>query len=164
MTIELLEIKKEVYDKCELQISEFEYESESTEYIACSFKLNGLNIICRSAKITQKKTGQFVTFWKRNVNGPIEPFYETDNIDFYVVNVRNKNKLGQFVFPKSMLIKNGIISTDKKEGKRAFRVYPPWDIVQNKQAERTQKWQLNYFYETGKFTDYKKVKELYKNI
>jgi hypothetical protein len=164
MIIELSEIKNEVYDKCELQISDFENELESTEYIACNFKLNGVNIICRTAKITPKKTGQFVTFWKRNVYGLIEPFYETDNITFYVVNVRIKNKLGQFVFPKSMLIQKGIISTDKKEGKRAFRVYPPWDITLNKQAKQTQEWQLNYFYEIGKSTDYKKVIELYKNV
>ncbi|PHS08235.1 MAG: MepB family protein [Kordia sp.] len=163
MTNELSEIKKEVYDKCELRISELEYESESTDYAACSFKLNGLNIICRNAKTTPKKIGQFVTFWKRNINGPIEPFFETDRIDFYAVNVRTENKRGQFVFPKSELIKKGIISTDKKEGKRAFRVYPSWDIVKNKQAERTQKWQLNYFYEIGKSTEFKKVNELYKN-
>ena len=50
MTKDLSEIKKEVYDKCELQISELEYESESTEYAACRFNLNGLNIICRNAK------------------------------------------------------------------------------------------------------------------
>ena len=163
MTNELSEIKNEVYDKCELLISELEYESESTDYAACSFKLNGLNIICRNAKITPKKIGQFVTFWKRNINGSIEPFFETDRIDFYAVNVRAENKRGQFVFPKSELIKKGIISTDKKEGKRAFRVYPSWDIVKNKQAERTQKWQLNYFYEIGKSTEFKKVNELYKN-
>ena len=162
MNKDLTEIKNKIYDKCELQIFDFENEPESLKYNACRFELNGLKIICRNAKVTPKKIGQFVTFWKRKGNGEIEPFYETDLIDFYAVNVRNENQSGQFVFPKSVLIKKGIISTDKKEGKRAFRVYPSWDFPKSKQAEKTQKWQLNYFFEIGKTTDLKAVTELYK--
>ena len=112
-------------------------------------------------KITPKKVGQFVTFWKRNGNEPIEPLNEADKIDFYVVNVRAEIKFGQFVFPKSILIKKGIVSTDKKEGKRGFRVYPLWNITGNKQATKTQKWQLNYFLQVDSFTDLKRAKELY---
>jgi hypothetical protein len=158
----LSQIKTEVYDKIKLEISEFKLELESKEYDACQFELNGRKIIHRNAKITPKKVGQFVTFWKRNGNGPIAPFNENDQIDFYTVNVRMDKKFGQFVFPKSILIKKGIMSTDKKEGKRAFRVYPSWDTVKNKQAERTQKWQLNYFFEIGEMTDLKNANDLYK--
>src|SRR5690606_39355846 len=161
MNTNLNQIKTEVYDKCALKITEFGSEMESKEYDACRFKLNGMNIISRTAKVTPKKAGQFVTFWKRIGNGPIEPFNETDRIDFFVVNVRTETRFGQFVFPKSVLIKKGIISTENKEGKRAFRVYPNWDIVKNKQAERTQKWQLNYFYQINSSTDLQKVTELY---
>ncbi|MCK0159443.1 MepB family protein [Allomuricauda sp. F6463D] len=161
MYTNLNQIKTEIYDKCSLEISDFQTESESQEYDACRFELNGRNIISRNAKITPKKVGQFVTFWKRNGNGPIEPYEENDPIDFYAVSVRNKNEFGQFVFPKSVLIKKGIISTERKEGKRAFRVYPKWDIAKNKQAERTQKWQLDYFYEINESTDLKKVSKLY---
>lgn len=157
----LNQIKTEIYDKCSFEISHFKLEPESREYDACRFDLDGRKIICRNAKITPKKVGQFVTFWKRNENGPIEPFEENDKIDFYVVNVRTENGFGQFVFPKSVLIGKGIISSGKKEGKRAFRVYPSWDIVKNKQAELTQNWQLSYFYEIGKMTDFKKVNDLY---
>jgi len=157
----LNQIKTEIYDKCSFEISHFKLEPESREYDACLFDLDGRKIICRNAKITPKRVGQFVTFWKRNENGPIEPFEENDKIDFYVVNVRTENGFGQFVFPKSVLIGKGIISSGKKEGKRAFRVYPSWDIVKNKQAELTQNWQLSYFYEIGKMTDFKKVNDLY---
>lgn len=156
-------IKTDIYDKCALEISGFINEQESKEYDACRFKLNGLYIISRNAKITPKKVGQFVTFWKRNESGPIEPFCEVDRIDFYVVNVRTENEFGQFVFPKSVLINKGIISTNKREGKRAFRVYPSWNTAKNNQAERNQKWQLNYFYEINDSTDFNKVAELYKN-
>ncbi len=161
MDTNLHQIKTEIYDKCALEISNFKLETESTAYNACRFELSGRKILSRNAKITPKKAGQFVTFWKRKGNGPIEPFNEVDPIDFYTVNIRTKNRFGQFVFPKSVLIKKGIISTVKKNGKRAFRVYPNWDFVKNKQAERTQKWQLNYFYEIGKMSNFKKIKELY---
>lgn len=158
----LEEINALVYKKCALEISDFKSESESKEYDACRFKLNGWYIISRTARVTPKKAGQFVTFWTRNENGTIEPLQEDHLIDFFIVNVRTKNLLGQFVFPKSVLLSQGIITTSKKEGKRAFRVYPSWDIVKSKQAEQTQKWQLNYFYQTGKQTDLKRVCELYK--
>ena len=156
----LNQIKEEVYDKCAVKISDFQLESESKEYDACRFQLNGRKVICRSAKITPKKTGQFVTFWKRSGNWTIEPFDESDQMDFFIVNVRTENKFGQFIFPKMILIKKGIISTVKKEGKRAFRVYPNWDTTKSKQASITQKWQLNYFYEIGDKIDIKKVNEL----
>jgi len=58
------------------------------------------------------------------------------------------------VFPKSELINKGIITTNKKDGKRGFRVYPKWNKTTNKQAEKTQKWQLNYFYEINEKTDF----------
>ena len=154
-------IKTEIYDKCILQISEFKMEDEGKKYNACRYELNGLKIVSRNAKVTPKKAGQFVTFWKRNQKGITEPLNETDPVDFYVIVVKTENRQGQFVFPKSILIKKGILSTDRKEGKRGFRVYPVWDITKNAQAKKTQKWQLNYFYEISETTDLKKVTELY---
>ncbi len=52
---------------------------------------------------------------------------------------------GQFIFPKSILLVKGILSDGEKDGKRGFRVYPPWDKAVNKQAKQTQQWQLQYF-------------------
>lgn len=158
----LEKVERKIYDKCSLKISDFKKEPEGREYDACQFKLNGMNIICRSSKITPKKVGQFVTFWRRNTDGITEPFNENQEIDFYVINANSENNFGQFVFPKSELIKKGIISTKKKDGKRGFRVYPKWDKAKNKQAEKTQKWQLEYFYEIDDLTDFDKVSELYK--
>ncbi|MGB0428886.1 MAG: MepB family protein [Bacteroidia bacterium] len=149
----LNQINKEVYQKCGLKIAGYRAETESREYDACRYELNGLKIISRTAKITPKKAGQFVTFWKRNSNGVIEPFAQNDNFNFYVVNLRTEKRLAQFVFQKAVLIKHGIVSSDKNEGKRAFRVYPPWDMAINKQAARTQKWQLDYFYEINELTE-----------
>jgi hypothetical protein len=154
---------KEVYETCSLSITDFEAEPESQEYKACRFRVNGRSIIYRNAKITPKKVGQFVTFWKRNEKGITTPFSETDAFEYYTVNVRMENRFGQFVFPKAVLIQKGIVSTDKKDGKRGFRVYPPWDAVTNKQAALTQQWQLAYFLDLYPARDTTRAKELYTN-
>ena len=150
-------INTEVFQKCGLTLSKLSHEQESQEYAASKFELNSLRIVNRNAKITPKKVGQFVTFWKRSNDGPIEPYEATDSFDFFVVNVEAQRKLGQFVFPKSILIKKGILSTDQKEGKRAFRVYPEWDSPTSQQARRTQKWQSEFFYEISDETDLTKA-------
>lgn len=157
----LASIKKGVYDRLDMEISDLEIEEESKEYAACRFHLRGRKVICRNAKTTPKKAGQFVTCWKRERDGPIQPFGETDLLDFLIVNVKTDAALGQFVFPKSVLIKQGILSTSKNEGKRAFRVYPGWDVTTSKQAQRAQKWQLEYFYELDDSTNLKRVAELF---
>lgn len=56
-----------------------------------------------------------------------------------------KENFGFFLFTKDILIKNQILTTDYKEGKRGFRVYPNWDVPQNKQATKTQNWQNRFF-------------------
>jgi len=132
------------YEENNFEFSNLTAEKESAEYSAYDLKINGLTIKFRTSKITPTKTGQFVTLWKRIENGPIAPFESSDEIDFVIVSSRNENHFGQFIFPKSVLIKKGIF-TDKKEGKRAIRVYPPWDVANNKQALKTQEWQLDYF-------------------
>lgn len=162
MNSNLQAIKVALYDKCHLEISDLKLEPESEAYNACQFKLNGRNILSRCAKTTPKKAGQFVTCWKRNRNGPIEPFDESDSIDFYAITVQTEQAIGQFVFPRSILLEKGIISTYKREGKRGFRVYPIWDTPKSKQAQLTQQWQLGYFYEIDNTMDLKKVIDLHK--
>lgn len=144
---DLLLAKELLYDSCGFECSLPEKEKESAEYGAYLFQLNNKSIVFRVAKITPTKIGQFVTLWKRIGKGPIQPFDFTDAIDLIVISVRKDNRVGQFVFPKSILCEKGIISTTNKEGKRAIRVYPPWDEAINKQAQKTQQWQLDYFLE-----------------
>lgn len=134
-----------VYAPCGLALKNFIANNESKEYGACSFELNGKKIQHRISKITPTKTGQFVTLWKRNKNGITEPYHFSDNFDSIIITVRREDNLGQFIFPKSILAAKGIITHNQKEGKRGIRVYPPWDTVTNKQAEKTQAWQVNYF-------------------
>lgn len=137
--------KKQVYDRCGLAVTQLNAESESQEYGACTFNLNDKRIVFRVSKITPTKTGQFVTIWKRNKEGITEPFNENDEFDFLVICSRSSDHWGQFIFPKRVLIEKGIITANKKEGKRGIRVYPLWDKPANKQAENTQAWQRLYF-------------------
>lgn len=155
-----LSLLKEIYEKCNFKVSELIPEKESAEYSAYDLKINSLSVKFRTSKITPTKTGQFVTLWKRIENGPIAPFNSFDKIDFVIVSCRNNKNFGQFIFPKSELIKRGIF-TDKKEGKRAIRVYPPWDIATNNQAKKTQEWQLKYFLNLESEVDCDLIKSLF---
>ena len=138
---------KKVYDCFYFECSQPQQESESTDYSAYRFYLNEKHICYREAKITPTKIGQFVTLWKRTRQGTIQPFDVSDAIDFVFISVRKDNLLGQFIFPQAALLEKAVFSTEFKEGKRAIRVYPPWDETTNKQAQKTQQWQLKYFYE-----------------
>jgi hypothetical protein len=144
---DLILAQKHIYDKCLFQYTNPIIEAESAEYGACRFSINGLKIIFRIAKITPTKIGQFMTIWKRNAEGITAPFDVSDDFDFIIIHTQKGEKWGQFVFPKAILLKKGVISEKNKDGKRGMRVYPPWDIVDNKQAEKTQKWQTPYFLE-----------------
>ncbi|PRZ21689.1 MepB family protein [Flavobacterium granuli] len=144
---ELLLAKELIYNPCGFVCSEPLAEKESKEYQAHTFSLNKHIICYRLAKITPTKTGQFVTLWKRSPDGPIAPFHIEDKIDFFIISCRKENNFGQFVFPKTVLQHKAILSDNFKEGKRAIRVYPPWDLDLNKQAQKTQQWQQDYFIE-----------------
>ena len=65
--------------------------------------------------------------------------------NFIAITAKSGDNIGQFIFPKSVLADNGIITQNDKDGKRGIRVYPKWDTVTNKQAEKTQSWQTKYF-------------------
>lgn len=143
--LDLKVVKELIYDKCGFDLADPKLNSESIEYGACSFGLNGRKIQYRVSKITPTKAGQFVTIWKRNKDGITEPFDISDDIDFIIITSKSGDNFGQFIFPKSVLADKGIITKNGKEGKRGIRVYPPWDIVTNKQAEKTQSWQTKYF-------------------
>lgn len=144
---DFLRAKNLVYDQCGFDIPFFEVESESKDYGSLEFKLGKQLIKFRVGKITPVKIGQFVTLWKRGKEGIIQPFDLDDPIDLFVISVRDKDQFGQFVFPKRVLYEKGIISKNGKGGKRAIRIYPPWDNPNSKQARKSQKWQSEYFYE-----------------
>lgn len=133
------------YNSCGLQIKQISVNTESKEYGACSFSLNETKIIHRVSKITPTKTGQFVTLWKRNKAGITQALDIEDDFDVVIITSKLGENIGQFIFPKSVLANNGVITKKSKKGKLGIRVYPPWDQVTSNQAKKTQTWQMNYF-------------------
>lgn len=138
-------------------------EAESADYGACTLTVNGLRLRFRVAKITPTKTGQFVTLWKRQGTGPIQPFDLADPVDAVVVSTRSGMHFGQFVFPMKVLAARGVVATRGRGGKRAMRVYPPWDITTSRQAQLTQTWQSDYFLDMspGRAADLARAKALF---
>lgn len=134
-----------VFEKVQLLLKNLEKDAECEEYFGYNFHLNQFKIKFRKAKITPKKTGQFVTIWKRNLNRKTEPFKNTDDFDFYIIFTEQKKNSGFFIFPKNILSKRNILSTQSKEGKRGFRLYPNWDFPENKQAQKAKIWQTEFF-------------------
>lgn len=144
---DLIEAQKLAYMPSGITSHSFSQERESEEYGAFDFEMKGHRIKFRVGKMTPTKTGQFVTLWKRIGKGPILPYDRADPVDLFVISVRKLGYFGQFVFPKSVLCEKGIVSEGGQGGKRAMRVYPPWDSVESRQAKSTQAWQLLYFFE-----------------
>ena len=155
--------EKLLYNECGFQLQHLVWNSESANYAACSFELNIYKIQFRVANITPTKIGQFVAIWKRNNKGITAPFDVTDSLDFLIISVRESESFGQFIFPKSVLIAKGIVSQNEKGGKRGIRVYAPWNKPENKQAIKTQAWQINYFVEIRENSpvDFELVKRIF---
>ena len=140
-----------LYKPHNLYIHNIVIDKENTEYSGATFMLKEKNIIFRTAKKTPTKKGLFVTVWKRPYpNNPIQPYDHNDSFDFFIIHVIEKEKQGQFIFPKSVLLKKNIISKNNRGGKRGFRVYPTWEAPDNDQARKTQLWQSAYFFEIEK--------------
>ena len=138
-----------------------EFEQWNQEYEAFNFEFSGVEFKSRLAKKTPKKVGYFVAFWCKNEINKNRPFNFKESKDKLIINILYGSKKGQFIFTKELLLKKGIISSDKHKGKMAIRVYPSWERDLNKTAVSTQKWQIPYFLDFSKGFDEEKIKELY---
>ncbi len=160
---DLLAVKEQVYDPCGFRCTDLSPEAESAAYGAHLFRLDGAGVRARVAKQTPTRNGLFVTVWKRLADGPIQPFDSGDDIDFLVVTAREGPCSGHFAFPAEVLLRRGIIGSAAGQGKRAFRVYPPWTVTESAQAARTAAWQRPHFLpfdDTGT-ADLQQAKALY---
>jgi hypothetical protein len=144
---DLLATKDLIYKPLNFRCSIPQAEVDNAEYGAYQFTLEERRIKFRVAKITPTKMGQFVTLYKRVGKQPIQPYEALDPFDILVIGTRHGEFFGQFVMPKSVLVQQGILSKAGQGGKRALRVYPPWDETSSRQAQNTQLWQLGYFLE-----------------
>lgn len=148
-------LSKVIYEPNQLAVSSIEEENQNSEYAAGKFLLSTTGMISKTvrfrvAKITPTKIGQFVIFWEKNENGTNQAFKYEEAFDLLVITTfQDNNTFGQFVFPKDILRKKGILKTDSNKGKMGMRVYPSWDTPVSKAALATQYWQLDYFFYTS---------------
>lgn len=135
------------------------------EYFGCDLLHNDLHFKFRKAKLTPKKKGHFVTLWKRNEASLSIPYNVNDFLDYLIVVTEDQENKGFFIFPKNILVKEGILNTEKNPGKRGFRVYANWVSLQdNKQALKTKQWQDLYFidYSTNELMNIQKLEKIIK--
>lgn len=157
----LQQIKEKLYDplgySCNL------IALEDPKYSGCLFHLNNHTVCFRLAKIIPKKTGQFVAIWTRDGNGKTAPFDIDDDMDYLMICTEDGSRCGMFIFPQAVCINQGMFSSKGKSGKRGIRVYPLWDQAKNKQAQKTQNWQLNYFLDFSNNQDeiFNKINQLF---
>jgi len=140
---------------------------ESSKYEGLVFSINDQSIVFRKAKVTPDRPGAFLAVWKRppsaKENKPIS--LQSNDLDYLFVQVEESSnitstdkaisspKSGMFIFPVSLLVKKGIVSTQTSKGKTGFRVFPPWSQdrgvvgtkVFSESGKKTQRWQLPYF-------------------
>ena len=143
-------ISKFIYKPNQLTVTSIEEENQNLEYAAGKFillsKITTKTVRFRVAKQTPTKVGQFVTFWEKDSNGTNQPFQYNNSPDLLVITTfKDNNTLGQFVFPKNILLKNNILQSHSTKGKMGIRVYPSWDKPTSNTALKTQNWQLDYF-------------------
>ena len=88
-----------IYDLLPYEISNLNIDLEGTEYDACQFELDRKQVICRRSKITPKKLGQFVTFWKRDKKGITAPFHGIRPFRLLRDKCKNRDSFRSVCFP-----------------------------------------------------------------
>ncbi|MNK57849.1 MepB protein [compost metagenome] len=145
MIKEITRLNNLIFKPLKLNIPEIIPDLECEDYFGFNFKINENRIKFRKSKLTPKKVGQFVTFWKRDSEGKTVPFDIIDDFDFYIISIEENDNSGFFILPKAILEKENLISSELKVGKRGFRIYADWHFPNSKQAEKTKLWQMQFF-------------------
>ena len=136
-------------------------ETQNSEYEGLIVTINGQSYRSRLTKLTPKKVGYFVAFWEKGPNNQNQAFDMTNTPDKLIISIIDGDLKGRFVFPKSILIKQGILRREHAKGKMAIRVYPTWLDQLNATARQTQQWQGAYFVDLSSEVDHKRVAQLY---
>ena len=120
-------------------------EEQNQAYEGLTFELNDETYRSRLAKKTPNKKGYFVVFWEKNRQNNNQPYAFESAPNQLIVLILDEEKQGVFLFPKKVLLEQGILRDETTKGKMAIRVYPTWENELNLSAQRTQKWQEAYF-------------------
>jgi hypothetical protein len=121
-------------------------EPQSSDYESGLAHVEGSQWHIRTARTTPAKPGAFVAFWRRGEDGETHPFVTEHVASGLLAFVEQQGKRGVFRFTVDHLVELGIVS-DGGSGKRGFRVYPPWCVSLNPQAQAVQGMQSPAFEE-----------------
>lgn len=125
----------------------YEIQQWNKQYEAIEIESSNGIFVSRLAQKTPNKKGFFFAIWKKDENNKNKPYEVKDIHNALIVNIVDVHRLGQFIFPKEVLLDKGILKSDISKGKMALRVYAPWETELNKTAIKTQQWQRDYFRE-----------------
>ncbi|MBM7689597.1 hypothetical protein JOD15_002310 [Enterococcus ureilyticus] len=142
-------------------LSEFKIEEQNKAYEGATFEVGNQSFRSRRAKKTPKKLGYFVAFWEKDENRKNQPYDYESAPDKLIITIFDQDKIGQFVFPKSILADKNSLTNKKKRGKMALRLYPDWIKGLNKTAAETQRWQHSYFIDLTNTWDLDFLDKLY---
>ena len=144
--VQVEELIENIYKPNNLSVTCLEEESQNDKYGGGKFMLSSKSIRFRVAKITPKKTGQFVAFWEKDKNNKNQALNYNQAPELLVINCLGSNEeFGQFIFPKAILLKHQILRSDTSKGKMGMRIYPAWSFPESKEALKTQAWQAAYY-------------------
>ncbi|WP_113754672.1 MepB family protein [Priestia endophytica] len=135
-------------------------ENQNHEYEGVLFNIVDNSYRSRLAKLTPKKKGYFVVFWEKDTSNQNQAYRYSESPDKIIVSVIDNQLKGQFIFPKSILMKQKVLSSDDSKGKMAIRVYPSWEKDLNNYAKKTQKWQTDFFIDLSENIDMKKLENV----
>lgn len=153
---------REIIDniKC-TEFSVIKYEEQNHEYEGMLVQIDQQMYRSRLAKLTPKKQGYFVAFWEKSKCGNNQAYSYEDAPEKLIVSVIDNEKKGQFIFPKEVLLKYGVLKKPLQKGKMALRVYPGWITELNKNACKVQWWQNEYFIDLSQDFEIVKLQNLY---
>lgn len=136
-------------------------EEQNSDYEGSILQINNYVYRTRLAKLTPKKKGYFVAMWEKDTTGTNQAYSYEESPEKLIVSIIDGKKCGQFIFPKNVLLKYGILKSTKQKGKMAIRVYPSWITGLNATAKKTQAWQIVYFIDLSEGFEVEKLKEMY---
>jgi len=153
---------------------------QNSKYEALEFSIDGKKILYRKGNVTPDRPGNFLSIWKRPDENSTDPRrtmpYEEHDLDYLFVEVSDCDisKRGIYIFPLTVLVNKGVVTSNKAKGKMAFRVFPPWTSsrgelkskVFSDSAKKTQRWQSNFFLwiEDNEIVDLDKFNNIFINL
>ncbi|MEZ8725169.1 MepB family protein [Vibrio cyclitrophicus] len=153
---------------------------QNSKYEALEFSIDGKKILYRKGNVTPDRPGNFLSIWKRPDENSTDPRrtmpYEEHDLDYLFVKVSDCDisKRGIYIFPLTVLVNKGVVTSNKAKGKMAFRVFPPWTSsrgelkskVFSDSAKKTQRWQSNFFLwiEDNEIVDLDKFNNIFINL